>query len=273
MHILFIGYGKTSQRLAKQLFAHGHQISTVSRHPKDDVFAKYYQQDVASLDLSQIDAVDVVYVLLAPSRKAVLEDPIQAYQQTYLETAYSIIQQLKMRRFKRLVVVSSTRVYGENQGQVIDDETEIQPADVQGEILRKMELAYLDAFPMQTILIRPSGIYGESVVRMQKMASTLQSYPNLHWSNRIHYEDLIHFLELMIHVKHPKSSYIVSAEPPKLLHEIVQWFQQQMGLPELKVENPKVVTGKKLYATHLQQMGFELKHQDCLSDYRGLMQR
>ncbi len=34
MHILFIGYGKTSQRVAKQLFETGHQITTISRSEK-----------------------------------------------------------------------------------------------------------------------------------------------------------------------------------------------------------------------------------------------
>ena len=34
MHILFIGYGKTSQRVAKQLFEKEHQITTISRSVK-----------------------------------------------------------------------------------------------------------------------------------------------------------------------------------------------------------------------------------------------
>ena len=39
MHILFIGYGKTSTRVAKQLFQQGHQITTISQSPKTDVYA------------------------------------------------------------------------------------------------------------------------------------------------------------------------------------------------------------------------------------------
>ncbi|MFW2047295.1 SDR family NAD(P)-dependent oxidoreductase, partial [Acinetobacter variabilis] len=30
MHILFIGYGKTSERVTKHLFVQGHQIRTIS---------------------------------------------------------------------------------------------------------------------------------------------------------------------------------------------------------------------------------------------------
>ena len=56
----------------------------------------------------------------------------------------------------------------------------------------------------------------------------------------------------MIHVEHPEKSYIVTNNDPKLLHEILQWFQRQMGLPLLKVESEQV-TGKKLYATRMQK--------------------
>ena len=46
MHILFIGYGKTSQRLAKQLYLQGHQISTISLTEKTDPYAQHHVQDV-----------------------------------------------------------------------------------------------------------------------------------------------------------------------------------------------------------------------------------
>jgi regulator of PEP synthase PpsR (kinase-PPPase family) len=64
----------------------------------------------------------------------------------------------------------------------------------------------------------------------------------------------------------------VTNNDPKLMHEILQWFQKQMELPLLKVESEQV-TGKKLYATRMQKMGFELEHPDCYEDYLGLMRK
>ncbi|MGQ0473787.1 NAD-dependent epimerase/dehydratase family protein [Acinetobacter variabilis] len=267
MHILFIGYGKTSERVAKQLFEQGHQISTISQSPKTDSFATHLIQDVHTLDLSVVAPIDWVYVLLTPKQSGV-----EAYQHTYLDSVQPIVTALKFHQVKRMVVVSSTRVYGQNAGESVDDETEIYPNDVQGEILHQMEQVYLAAYPEQCTIIRPSGIYGVSVARMQKMAASMTSYPNLHWSNRIHIEDLSRFLAQMIHVEHPDSSYILTNNQPRLLHEVLQWFQQQMGVPILKVESDRV-TGKKLYATRIEKMGFELQYPDCFQDYVGLMNK
>ncbi|ATO19486.1 NAD(P)-dependent oxidoreductase [Acinetobacter sp. LoGeW2-3] len=265
MHILFIGYGKTSARIAKQLFEQGHQISTISRSAKTDLYATHHIQDVHQLDLSSFAPIDWVYVLLSPDQSTV-----EAYQQTYLDSVQPIVTALKSHPVQRLVVVSSTRVYGENAGERIDDDSAIYPDDLQGEILRQMEQAYLAAYPDRCTIIRPSGIYGTSVARLEKMATTMTSYPNLHWSNRIHIEDLSRFMVGMIHVEHLEFSYILTNNQPQLLHEVLQWFQQQMGLPLLNVESEKV-TGRKLYATRMEKMGFQLKHQDCFRDYLELM--
>ena len=68
MHILFIGYGKTSARVAKQLFQAGHQITTISRSQKSDAHATHLIQDVQQLDLSRLAPIDWVYVLLSPGQ-------------------------------------------------------------------------------------------------------------------------------------------------------------------------------------------------------------
>ena len=123
MHILFIGYGKTSQRVAKHLFEQGHHISTISRSEKTDCYATHYIQDVQQLDLADLAPIEMVYVILAPS-----ESGIDAYQATYVDSIAPIVAALKGHPVQRIVIVSSTRVYGESAGQRIDDESEIRPA-------------------------------------------------------------------------------------------------------------------------------------------------
>ena len=265
MHILFIGYGKTSCRVAKQLFEQGHQITTISQSPKTDEYATHLIQDVHQLNLAHISPIDWVYVLLSPN-----ESTPEAYQRVYVDSIQPISKALKQHPVQKVVVVSSTRVYGENHGERIDDNSENIPTDEQGRRLLKMEQLWQQAYPSESIIIRPTGIYGTSVARMLKLAEKTKSYPNRHWSNRIHIDDLASFLAHLLHVEHAEKSYIVSNNQPSLLHETIQWFQRQLNLPELVLQSDEY-SGKRIYATRMAEMGFQLQHKDCFEDYLEML--
>ena len=96
MHILFIGYGKTSQRVAKQLFQQGHQITTISRSPKSDDWAEHLIQDIHQLDLSQVAPIGAVYVLLSPESSTV-----EAYQRTFVDSIAPMLHALKSHPLKK----------------------------------------------------------------------------------------------------------------------------------------------------------------------------
>ena len=265
MHILFIGFGKTSARIAKQLFEQGHQISTISRSPKAADTANHLIQDVHSLDLSELSPIDAVYILLTPT-----DSSAAAYQHCFVDSIKPITAALAMHPVQRIIVVSSTRVYGENAGKCIDDDTVPKPNDVQGQLLLQMEHLWQQAYPEQCVIVRPSGIYGASVARMLKLAESTISYPNIHWSNRIHIDDLAHFLAYLSELEHAAISYIVSNNQPMPLHETIVWFQRQLNLPELTLLSQQP-SGRQIFATRMLQTGFELQHQDCFADYAVLL--
>lgn len=266
MHILFIGYGKTSQRVAKHLFEQGHHISTISRSVKTDDYATHHIQDVQQLDLSQFSPIDLVYIALAPS-----ESSLEAYQQTYVDSVVPIVHALQQHPIQRIILLSSTRVYGEHHGEIINDESIIQPHDAQGHLLHQMEQLWQHHYPKQTVIVRPTGIYGTSIARLKRLAEQTASYPNMHWSNRIHIEDLAKCLAMLGEVASPQQSYIVTDNLPMPLHEIVLWFQQQLGLPLLQLES-ETDSGKRIYATRLAAMAFQYDHPVCLNDYKRLLQ-
>jgi nucleoside-diphosphate-sugar epimerase len=256
MHILFIGYGKTSQRAAKLLFEQGHQITTISQSPKTDAYANHLIQDVHQLDLSDIPPIDVAYVLLSPNVSTV-----EAYQQTYVDSVQPITQALKAHPIQRLIVVSSTRVYGENAGEHVDDDTVPNPNDVQGNVLLRMEQLYQQYLDEACVNVRPTGIYSGSSARMQKLAEHTVSYPTIQWSNRIHIDDLVRFLVYLLHVEHPEKSYICTNNQPQPLHERILKIQRSLNLAELVLESERE-TGKRIYATRMNATGFRLLQEE-----------
>lgn len=265
MHILFIGYGKTSQHVAKQLFQQGHQITTVSLSRKDQAGAMHLQQDIHQLDLSTLSPIDAVYVLIAP------KDPsLNGYKAAFIDAIPHMRNQLALHPIQKIIVVSSTRVYGQDQGEEIDDQTEINPKDEKALMLATMEKLWQEAFPQQCIIVRPTGIYGVSVKRMMQLAQNTMTYHNVHWSNRIHIEDLAGFLVHLLHVEHPEKTYICSNNQPIPLHEIILWFQKQLNIPPLKLLS-EAQRGKKIYASRMLSTGFKLRHDQFFKDYRDLI--
>ncbi|AOA57246.1 NAD-dependent epimerase/dehydratase family protein [Acinetobacter larvae] len=264
MHILLLGYGQTAQRLAQTLSQSDHQITTISRSAKDTAFSNHLIQDVAHLDLSQLAAIDQVYVLLAPAQRSVAD-----YRKTYLDSVAPICRALASHPVQRIVVVSSTRVYGEHQGEQIDDSTPASTTDPYGQILLDMEHAWRQAYPTQCVILRPSGIYGRSVQRLTELALKTTQYRALHWSNRIHIDDLAAFLAHLLHVEQPSAYYLVSDSRPIAMHEILTWFRTQLGLPPFSYA-PELTSGKRIFAQRMLDHGFCLQHPDCFQVYRQL---
>lgn len=259
MHVLFMGYGQTSQRVAETLFQQQHQITTISRSTKRADGATHLIQDVHQPDLSQLAPIDVVYVLLAPKRSVADPiDPVELYRQTYVDSVEPMVQALKKHPVKRVIVVSSTRVYGQDKGEIVNDDTPAVPHDEQGQLLLEMERRWQQAYPAECIIVRPTGIYTGSSMRMHKLAESTRTYPNIHWSNRIHIDDLAHFLAHLIHVEHPEKSYICTNNQPEPLHEKILKIQCELGLPELVLESEKE-TGKRIFAERMLKSGFELR--------------
>lgn len=258
MHILFMGYGKTSQRVAKSLFQQQHQITTISRSPKTDDFATHLIQNVHELDLSQVAPIDVVYVLLAPQYNT-NQNSIDLYRQTYVDSVESIVEALKHHPVQRVIVLSSTRVYGENQGERIDDDSIAIPCDEQGQLLLEMEQRWQFAYPSECVIVRPTGIYTGLSQRLIRLAETTKTYPNIHWSNRIHIDDLARFLVHLIHVERPEKSYICSDNMPTPLHERILTIQRELGLPELILQS-QLESGKRIFADRMGASGFELNN-------------
>lgn len=277
MHILFVGYGKTSQAVAKQLLRLGHHVSTISRSPKPPDGAFHLVQDIHQMDLTALPAIDVVYVLLSPG-----SSDVQAYQHSFVDSVQPMLKALSTHPVRRVFLVSSTRVYGQRQGEVIDDDSLAVPSDQQGELLLQMERLWQAAYADKLTIIRPTGIYGRSITRMLKLAHNTQQYDHLHWSNRIHYLDLVEFLVHMLHVEHLHASskcgsnlqpsYIVTDNCPIALHEILLWLQRQHAIQPLQF-NAERQSGKRIYATRMLETGFELKYQDCYAVYEALFDR
>lgn len=253
MNILILGCGKLGQALALQLTTLGHSVCTVSRTAKDlPPSIQHITQDIQQLDLSNItQKFDWVYVILSPAQRSLFN-----YHQTYIDTIFPITQALQSHPIQKIVYISSTRVYGENQGQSVDDSTLPVPApdDGYGQILRSAELLWHAHWQEKLLIIRPSGLYSGTSPRLLKMAQQLECVTEQHWINLIHQHDVVYLLAFLTNIQASElaESYIFTAEPALLQHHVLNHLRQQMQLPCIFVDERTLpYNGKKLSAAHL----------------------
>lgn len=258
MNILILGCGKLGKNLAIALHNKGHQITTVSKSPKN--LPKpiiHLCQDIHHLDLTNQPVFNYVFVILSPQERSLL-----GYQSAYLDTIKPIYLALspQIDDLQKIIYISSTRVYNNDNGDVVSDHTPIIPfdnSDAFANILVSAELLYRAYFSQKSIIIRPSGLYSSNL-RLKNMADELTQVTECHYMNLIHYQDVVDFLVYLIDLPNPKNSYILNKQSYIKAH-FLNTIREQNGLAPIAIPDNLPKTGKQLIATHMQASGFKPK--------------
>lgn len=273
MNILILGCGQIGQALAEQLTQDAynkdqhqdqvkHHITCVSRTAKTFSYdnIQHLAQDIQSLnfqdlDLSHQPSFDWVYVIVSPD-----ERNVDAYQRIFIDTARSVFQALQHHPVQKVIFISSTRVYSEDQGQWINDESIPNTDDSIGQTLIAAEQLWSAYWQEKLTIIRPSGLYREHSGFLKKKALETQQLHENHWTNRIHRTDLVGFLQHLITLEKVESSYILTDQRPTLQHELFNIIRAENQLEPLRIHTNVKTTGKRLRADRFTQSGYKLKY-------------
>lgn len=248
MRILIIGAGKLGLGLAHAL-KQDHDITVISKHPKIADGFVHCCLDVHNLTKHSFEAqFDWVYVILSPYERIK-----QAYYDTYVDSIFPIVNTLK--GSPTLVYVSSTQVYGENDGQWVSDSSEPIPSSDFGKLLRAAELVW-QSLSDKLIIIRPSGLIDDSVFEvghfLQSAKTLTPDHPSLHphWLNLMPRSQVIRILAQLPNLQSPADSYILSTTPI-MRHDWLNLLRRHHGLPTLLAKNDTKATGKRLNPTRM----------------------
>ena len=170
--VLIIGYGDIGQRVSRLLPEH--QIIGISRNNNiQDHNTSWHQWDWLSgrsLELPNVE-ISTVIVILKPT-----SFDENGYQTGYLKAAEIIIKNLNQSLdYQKLVVVSSTRVYGEKNGRGITETAAPQPDDFRGHIILEYEKIMRDQSKVEPLILRPSGLYDPKQKWMQKFINSFEA--------------------------------------------------------------------------------------------------
>jgi nucleoside-diphosphate-sugar epimerase len=198
-----------------------------------------------------------------------------AYQAQYVNGLANVLAtQQQNSALRHVFFVSSTRVYGQDAGEYLDDTSPLSPMDFGGQRLLEAE-QLLKNLACPTTALRLSGIYGPGRLRMINLAKS-QAWPATNsWSNRIHRDDAAAFIVfLMEHViagKAVQSSYIVTDDEPASLHEVLAWLAGQLQIEMPANAQQDASTGKRLANGLMRATGYQLKYPNFKVGYQALL--
>jgi len=171
----------------------------------------------------------VVYAAAADSR-----DP-EAYRRAYVEGLQNLLATLEARAapLRRLVYCSSTAVYGQQDGEWVDEGSPTEPSGFAGQILLAGERLAL-ACGVPTTVVRFAGIYGPGRTRLldQLRAGTAtcpEGPPT--WTNRIHRDDCVGVLAHLLALSHADGCWLAVDTEPAPLCLVLDWLAARLGVP------------------------------------------
>lgn len=161
----------------------------------------------------------------------------EGYRESYVVAARSIQTAVaQCTEPPHLVIwISSTGVYGESDGEWVDEQTLIIPSSFRGKRLREAE-EVIAGLSVPSSIVRFSGIYGSGRHRLMNQVRDSHCVPAtpVVWTNRIHSEDcagfIVHLLQQFVSGCKLENQYIATDNEPAKRYEVQQWLAQEIGV-------------------------------------------
>lgn len=266
--VVLIGSGDLGIRVGTALAGAGHHVTGVRRN----VAALPEQIRGMSVDLAVDDVpelpADLLVVALAPDRH-----DEAGYRRTYLEAmSRGVGAVLRSGTPSRAVLVSSTSVYGDLEGD-LDEETTPVPGTVRGEIVREAEERFHDVLPTGTVL-RLSGLYGTPGSRLVEQVRRGENLDPGRWINRMHRDDAAAaVVHLLTRPAAPEVLYVGTDDEPSLAGEVRDFIADELGLERPTPTGATEPHGRRMLNARLRRSGFELRYPTFREGYREILRR
>ncbi len=279
--ILFVGSGDLAARTASLLATPARCIG-LCRQPGRlpatiEGLAGDYTRGEAFAAVSRLAPDTIVFTLKPYDGR-----DTAAYRRGFLAPVQHLLAAVGNHRPRRLLFVSSTRVYSESEGAWVDEAAPVADDESPAGMIAAAERALLSAGHPATIL-RCAGLYGGSGgMLLERIArGELSPARPVHYSNRIHRDDAAGFIAWLIDREQagspPVDCYNVVDDEPAPQSEVDRWLASAVGLADRGRETGAAAGNrghKRVRNQRLHASGYELRYPDYRSGYAaGLAQR
>ena len=289
MRALIIGCGYVGMALATRLRDLGHEVWALRRsHGSVDsasaVGIKFLQADITlPATLSILPSAFDWVVNCASSSHGGAED----YRVVYVEGMRNLLEWLKPTPPQKFVYTSSTGVYGQTDGSVVDETSATIPEAGTARVLVEAEDVLMaaargDGFP--GVVLRVAGIYGPGRGFWFKQFVNGEARiegDGARVLNSIHLEDVVGSIVAALEQGMPGRIYNAADDQPSTQLEFFQWLSQRLGKPLPPRAEPSAdparkrgLTNKRVSNLRLKtELGYSFRYPTFKEGYAASVQR
>jgi len=272
MHVLIAGCGDVGNVLAALLLQDGHVVYGLKRDTSTlpagvrPVLADLTKSSTLTDLPGDIDRL--VFMPTPASRDQA------GYEAIFIDGWENLWAGLKKEPLRTLLV-SSTAVFGESGGAIVNEETRPDPTGFNGKVLLKME-QLAAACTDHLVNVRFSGIYGPGRDRLIRLARSegleVQQTPP-YFTNRIHRDDAAAVLTHLLQIKKPQSLYLATDDLPAPRYEVIEWLANEQGSPApIGMTDNHASLGKRVSNQRLRDSGFRMTYPDYRAGYGSVLE-
>jgi len=267
--VVILGCGYIGLELGRQLTATGHDVTGVRRSESGQqaIEAAGFTPHEADLtDPDDIDALpDADWVVFAASSGG---RDAAAAREIYVDALSDVITHYGTRESPpdRLIYTSSTGVYGDHDGDWVDEETPLEPTTDKTEVLVEAERIAREeaaAHGIDGTVARFSGLYGPDRYRLDRY---LEGPVTAGYLNMVHRVDAAGAVAFLLTENCARDAVVlVTDDEPADKWAFADWLAEACGVPE----PPKQTKAERLAESDLSEAGRRrvLTSKRCANDY------
>ncbi len=278
--LMIAGCGDVGSRLGQQLSAVGWTVyglrRTVAQLPAGIVpVAGDLQLDTCPAAWPSESLDYLVYCAAATQHD---ED---GYRAAYVDGLRRVLGWLAQhgQQPKRVLFVSSSGVYGQQQGEWVDETSSADAQGYSGRIMLQAENLTLSS-GLPASVVRLTGIYGpgrEWLLGQVRQGYRVATEPPL-YGNRIHADDAAGLLAYLLQADARgvalDDCYIGVDDEPAPLHEVVAWLREQLGVSHWAAESTVRRAGSKRCSNaRAKALGWSPRYASYREGYSAILQQ
>jgi nucleoside-diphosphate-sugar epimerase len=280
--VLVVGCGYVGAALAGMLVAERRDVWGIRRHPRGLPHGvRPIAADVNDPSTLTVlpDRLDTIVYAVSPAERTPA-----AYRRAYVEGLRNVLSAVANGHggfSGRLLLISSTGVYGARDGRWVEEESSPEPADETAEAVLEGETLAVRS-GARGVVLRLGGIYGPGRDRtVRRVLSGEAECPESgRFANRIHRDDAAAAARHLLLLPDPAPLYLGVDRDPADLRTVYAWIADRLGVPDPCAGVPEGSaappvgrrgTNKRCSSARLERSGFVFRYPTFREGYATLI--